>query len=135
VVEDRDPEHDIDRVVRHRQIVRGSDDELRPARASVDGEAAAREPDEVLGHVDAADVRAASAEHQRVRARSAPDVENAETADRTEQVIAVLEGEGGVPRRCSVAGELHCVEPQRCVTGEGGFDGAAPDLGALPRLE
>ena len=134
VMQDRDAEHDVDRVVGKRQVVGRPDDEPGATRAAVHREPPRGQPNEVLGNVDAPDVRAASREQQRVGAGPAPEVDDALAGDVAEQVIRVLERKRGIGRRVVVARDLPLADAQRGVGCERRLDGTAFDLSAFPRV-
>jgi hypothetical protein len=91
VVEDRDPEHDVDRPVGKRQLVRRRGEELRTTRAAVHRHTAARDAQQVLGDIESPDVRTPIREQHAVRAGAAAEVDDAPPVDIAQQVITVLE--------------------------------------------
>ena len=135
MVQDRDPEDDIDRSVGKRQVVRRADDELRAAGAPVHGHATHGEADEIFRDVDAPHVRASIGELHRVAARPAPEIDDPQAAARRRGDDRNTRADKAYRRRAlRTARGFGRTHSQRGVSGQARLDGAAFDLRALPSL-
>ena len=97
MVEDRDPEYDVDRAVRERQIVRGADNELGAAGAPVHRHAADGEPHEIFRDIHAPHVRAPVRELDRVGARPAAEIHDPQPPHVAEEMVASTRADRGCP--------------------------------------
>ena len=129
------PEHNINRLIRQRQIVRRTDDEFDIRCYTISGEALARDVDQIGRNVEGFNSRAPARQHDGIQAVAASIFEYGLAAHIAEQMVGIFERVAGVGGRIKIGRDLRFINEKISYINMRRFGRAPLDFGALPLVE